>query len=67
MDTVKLYNVIDTRTNQFHSVAIVKERNARWFVPANEAEQIVEEPVQAEPEFVEPVIVNYEEADEADD
>ena len=31
---VTLYNVIDTRTNQFHSVAIVKKRNAKWFVPA---------------------------------
>ena len=31
---VTLYNVIDTRTGQFHSVAIVKERNAKWFIPA---------------------------------
>lgn len=29
---VTLHNVIDTRTNQFHSIAIVKERNAKWFV-----------------------------------
>lgn len=33
---VTLYNVTDTRTNQFHSVAIVKERNVRWFVSAEE-------------------------------
>ena len=31
---VTFYNVIDTRTNQFHPVAIVKERNAKWFVSA---------------------------------
>lgn len=31
---IKLYNVIDTRTQQFHSVAIVKARNAKWFVAA---------------------------------
>lgn len=30
---VTLYNVIDTRTNQFHSVAVVKEKNAKWFIP----------------------------------
>ncbi len=31
---ITLHNVIDTRTGQFHSVAIVKVRNAKWFVPA---------------------------------
>ena len=31
---ITLYNVIDTRTGQYHSVAIVKERNAKYFVPA---------------------------------
>lgn len=35
---VKLYNVIDTRTGMFHSVAIVKKKNARFFIPAEEAE-----------------------------
>ena len=30
---VKLYNVVDIRTQQFHSVAVVKERNAKWYVP----------------------------------
>lgn len=28
-----LKNVIDTRTGLFHSVAVVKEKNARYFVP----------------------------------
>jgi hypothetical protein len=28
-----LHNVIDTRTNEFHSVAVVSERNLRYFVP----------------------------------
>ena len=37
-EMVRLENVIDIRTNQFYSVAIVKERNVRWFVPANEEE-----------------------------
>ena len=54
MNMIKLYDVVDTRTNQFHSIAIIKERNAKWFVPATEVES-------------EPVIANYEEADEADD
>lgn len=31
---VTLYNVIDTRTNQFHSVVIVSQRKAKFFVPA---------------------------------
>ena len=31
---ITLYNVIDIRTNQFHSVAIVKNKNAKWFVSA---------------------------------
>lgn len=33
---IRLENVIDIRTGQFHSVAIVKERNAKYFIPANE-------------------------------
>ena len=43
MDKVKLYNVIDVRTNQFHSIAIVKERNAKWFVPVDEPEAEADE------------------------
>lgn len=35
---VTLYNVFDTRTNQFHSVAVVKEKNVKWFIPAEEGE-----------------------------
>lgn len=49
---VTLYDVIDTRTNQFHSVAMVKERNARWFVPAVE-EEPEEEKLEDETEEVE--------------
>lgn len=33
---VTLKNVIDTRTGQFHSVAIVKAKNVKFFIPANE-------------------------------
>ena len=36
MNIVTLYNVIDTRTNQFHSIVKVKERLVRFFIPANE-------------------------------
>lgn len=36
---VTLYNVIDTRTNQFHSVAVVKQRNAKYFVPFVQGEE----------------------------
>lgn len=36
---IKLFNVIDIRTGQFHSVAIVKERNAKYFIPANESDE----------------------------
>lgn len=35
MNMIVLYNVIDIRTEQFHSVAIVKEQNVKWFIPAN--------------------------------
>lgn len=30
---ITLYNVKDIRTGLIHSVAIVKERNARFYVP----------------------------------
>ena len=39
---VKLYNVIDIRTNQFYSVAIVKESKVRWFIPANEENLVID-------------------------
>lgn len=32
-ELVTLYNVIDTRTEQFHSVAIVEKKKAKYFVP----------------------------------
>ena len=31
---IKLENVIDIRTGKHYSVAIVSERNAKWFVRA---------------------------------
>ena len=31
---IKLFNVIDIRTNQFHSVAVVKKRHVKYFVSA---------------------------------
>lgn len=31
---ITLYNVIDTRTGRFHSVAIVSERKVKYFIPA---------------------------------
>lgn len=34
MNYVTLVNVIDVRTGMFHSVAIVKEKNVRFFVKA---------------------------------
>lgn len=42
MSRVTLYDVIDTRTGQYYSIAIVKEKLAKYFVPANEAEDEVE-------------------------
>ena len=37
-EMITLYNVIDTRTNQFHPVAIVSKRNVKWFIPIEEEE-----------------------------
>lgn len=36
MKRIRLENVIDIRTEKFHSVVIVKENQAKWFVPAEE-------------------------------
>lgn len=33
---IRLYNVIDIRTNQFHSVAVIKEENRQYFVEVDE-------------------------------
>ena len=35
---ITLYNVVDTRTEQYHSIAIVKETNAKWFVQVDTAD-----------------------------
>lgn len=39
---VTLRNVIDVRTNKFHSFARVKEKDVKYFLPADE-EEISEE------------------------
>lgn len=36
MKQITLYNVMDIRTGKYHSVVKVKERIAKWFVPAVE-------------------------------
>jgi hypothetical protein len=33
---VTLYDVVDIRTGKFHSVVVVKERTAKWFVKVEE-------------------------------
>lgn len=43
MKKIRLYNVIDIRTGQYYSEVITKERNAKWFVPAEETEEEDEE------------------------
>ena len=40
---VRLYNVVDTRTGRFHSVAVVSRKNVKWFVEAEPLEEEVEE------------------------
>lgn len=39
---VTLYNVIDTRTGKFHSEVRVKQRMVRFFVHAEEEEDVIE-------------------------
>lgn len=36
---ITLYNVIDIRTEKFHSVVKTNKRNATWFVPVEEWEE----------------------------
>jgi len=36
---VTLYNVIDSRNGQFHSVVICRERDAKYFVSADGEEE----------------------------
>ena len=46
---VTLHNVIDTRTGQFYSIAVVSRRNAKWFVPV-ESDTELDEPDTTETE-----------------
>lgn len=39
---VTLYNVIDTRTGKYHSVVMVRESKAKYFIPALREEKKVE-------------------------
>lgn len=39
MKYVTLFDVIDTRTNKHHSVVVVKQRYARFFVPYDEVSE----------------------------
>ena len=43
MEIVTLYNVIDIRTGQFHSIAKVSKRNAKWYEEAPILEETKEE------------------------
>ena len=38
-----LYNVRDNRTNKIHSIAVVSEKHAKYFVPADKTEHEPEE------------------------
>ena len=42
---ITLRNVVDIRSGQYHSIVIVKARNARYFVPAEEWDDGEEEPI----------------------
>jgi len=37
--TVVLRDVIDTRTNNYHSIAVVSEKNVKYFIPAVDEEE----------------------------
>lgn len=39
MKRIRLESVIDIRTEKYHSVVIVRENQAKWFVPAEEIEE----------------------------
>ena len=43
MKYVTLENVIDIRTNKLHSVAVVEERKAKYFVSAGEEQEAEDE------------------------
>ena len=36
---VTLHDVIDIRTGQWYSVAVVRAKNVKWFIPAEDAEE----------------------------
>ena len=36
MNKITLYNVVDIRTNKFHSVVKVRVNQAKWFVAEDE-------------------------------
>ena len=38
MKKITLHNVLDIRTDKFHSIVIIKENQAKWFVPVEEEE-----------------------------
>ena len=38
MEKSTLYNVTDTRTGKFHSVAVIKPEHEKYFVSADEEE-----------------------------
>lgn len=42
MNKITLYNVIDIRTEKFHSVVRCKANQAKWFVPAEDEEEPTE-------------------------
>lgn len=40
---ITLHNVVDRRTNQSHSVAIISDKNLKWFEEANNDENTISE------------------------
>lgn len=40
---ITLYNVVDTRTDMFHPVAVIDKKMAKYFVPAEAEEEEPEE------------------------
>ena len=36
---ITLHNVIDIRTGMHHSVAVIQERKAKYFIPENQEEK----------------------------
>ncbi len=42
-DYITLYNVVDLRTLQYHSVAVIREKNAKFFIVVDEDRTDTEE------------------------